>query len=134
MFFPPDYPVELQNVIITLSESERENPELAIADFFDNFHLREGQNMIWCMLVAAASSDTGAFDSGIERNNLMFFYERLVKLVEAAYIIHNRSDFRGEPVKPLRKDEDVELRELLSNQQQVSVPGDLHLSGESFEA
>jgi hypothetical protein len=61
-----------------------------LQDFFCCFHLPDIHAILYDWLVAALSTDAGAYNSGRERSNLLFVYERLLLLIEAAHEINKR--------------------------------------------
>jgi hypothetical protein len=61
-----------------------------LQDFFTCFHLQDIREIFWDWLVAALSTESGAYSTGYARSNLIFVYERLLLLVEAANEINWR--------------------------------------------
>lgn len=59
-------------------------------DFFRCFHVEDVREMLWEWLVAALSTDSGSYSTGYDRSNLIFVYERMEMLIEAAYGLHRR--------------------------------------------
>lgn len=91
-----------ENQPLRLSDEERQNLYGVLEDFFSSFHLQDIRAILWDWLVAALSSESGAYDSGYARSNLIFVYERLEMLIEAAYGLHNqrkKSMKRKQPFK-----------------------------------
>jgi hypothetical protein len=70
-----------------LSNEERENPYLFIHALFDYAHLPQLREMLWEWLRATV---TGSFQHGsrTDRENILDFFEKLQKLIEAAHLIH----------------------------------------------
>ena len=81
---PPDW----ENRPLRLSEEERQNLYGVLEDFFSSFHLQDVRALLWEWLVAALSSESGAYESGYARSNLIFVYEKLELLIEAAHGLH----------------------------------------------
>lgn len=79
-----------ENRPLRLSEEERRNPYGVLEDFFSNFHLQDVREMLWEWLVAALSSESGNYESGHARSNLIYVYEKLELLIEAAHGLHRR--------------------------------------------
>lgn len=75
---------------IRLTDEEKQNPHLVLDDFFSCFHLHESREILWDWLVAALSSESGAFGTGYARSNLFFVYENMERLIEATHAIHRR--------------------------------------------
>jgi hypothetical protein len=76
-----------------------------LEDFFSCFHLQDIREMLWEWLVAALSSDSGAYSSGYARSNLIYVYEKLLTLIEATYEIKKRRK-----KKPRRKLRNLQFR------------------------
>jgi hypothetical protein len=81
---------QLDNQPLRLTEEERQDPYLVLEDFFSNFHLQDMREMLWDWLVAAMSAESSAYNTGYARSNLVFVYEKLELLIEAAKVIHKR--------------------------------------------
>lgn len=73
-----------------LSEEERQNPYLLLEDFYSCFHVVDIREIMWDWLVAALSSESGAYTTGRARSNLIFVYEKLESLIEATNEINKR--------------------------------------------
>jgi hypothetical protein len=73
-----------------LSKEEQQDPIAVLHVFFDCYHLKDMHEVLWDWLEAALSTDSGFYDRGRERSNLIFLYKKLETLVEAAYILHLR--------------------------------------------
>ncbi|MDB5232583.1 MAG: hypothetical protein JWN76_3388 [Chitinophagaceae bacterium] len=80
-----------------LTDKEAANPHQVIADFFDFAHLPEVREILWDWLKITV---TGGFGKDMrigERRDLLYFYELLQKLVEAAHVIHrSKVDIEGQ--------------------------------------
>ena len=81
---------QLDNQPLRLTEEERRDPYIVLEDFFSNFHLQDIREMLWDWLVAAMSSESTQYSTGYARSNLVFVYEKLELLIEAAHGIHKR--------------------------------------------
>ena len=75
---------------LRLTDEEKQNLYGVLDDFFSSFHLQDVRELLWDWLVAALSSESGAYESGYARSNLIFVYEKLETLIEAAYGLHRR--------------------------------------------
>jgi hypothetical protein len=75
---------------LRLNDEERQHPESVLDDFFSCFHLQDMREILWDWLVAALSGESGVYNSGFARSNLIFVYEKLELLVEAAHLMHKR--------------------------------------------
>jgi hypothetical protein len=80
----------LKDQPLRLTEKEMQNPYGALEDFFSCFQLQYTREMLWNWLVVAMSSEADIYSSGESRSNLVYFYEKLELLIEAAYEINKR--------------------------------------------
>lgn len=74
-----------ENSPLRLSEEERKDLYGVLDEFFRCFHLQDMREMLWDWLVAALSAESGAYATGFARSNLIFVYEKLELLIEAAH-------------------------------------------------
>lgn len=85
------------NQSMKLTKEEQKDPLLVFDTFFDTYHLEDVREVLWEWLTAGLTNDNGAFKNGRERSNLIFLYEHVGSLTEAAYLIlQNRRTKRGE--------------------------------------
>jgi hypothetical protein len=71
-----------------LSKKEAANPHSVIEEFFEYATLPQAKDKLWAWLETTV---TGSFNKELncrERCNMVFFYQRMEKLMEAAHIIH----------------------------------------------
>ena len=80
------------NQPLRLSEEERENPRLIIENFFESYHLQEVREILWNWMVEIVSSSRSIAQEGKQRNDHIYFYEKIETLVEAVYLMNQRSD------------------------------------------
>lgn len=78
------------NVPLRLNEAQNQNPALVIDDFFECFHLNEVREILWNWVVEVISSPHAISNDHHERNNHIYFYEKIEHLVEAAYVIKKK--------------------------------------------
>lgn len=83
---------EWHNQPLRLSEEEFKNPRLTIENFFECYHLQEVRQMLWSWMVEIVSSSRSISQEGQQRNDHIYFYEKMEALVEAAFLINQRSD------------------------------------------
>lgn len=86
-----------------LGREEKANPLLVVHDFCNGYHFHEVKQILWDWLVTAMSKNHSIYDVGKERSNLIFFYEKLSALVEAAYLIHQKQQPVIKPKKTAPK-------------------------------
>jgi len=87
------------NQPLRLNDEERQHPDGVLEEFFSCFHLQDMREILWDWLVAALSSESGMYGTGFARSNLIFVYEKLELLIEAAHLIHKRRKNRKEKEK-----------------------------------
>jgi hypothetical protein len=56
-------------------------------EFFECYHLHEVRDMLWNWTVEVLSSPNGISENHHERNNHLFFYQKIETLVEAVFVI-----------------------------------------------
>jgi hypothetical protein len=84
----PDY----YNQPLRLSNEERADPRSVIEAFFECYHLQDVREILWKWLVEVLSSARSIAQDGQQRNDHIYFYEKLEALVEAIHIINQRTD------------------------------------------
>ena len=77
---------------LCLTSEQQQNLPAILEDFFQNFRLQEVQEILWQWLVVALSSDKTNYSTGQERSNLIFFYEKLLELSEAAWLLAQKEN------------------------------------------
>ncbi len=75
---------------IRLSDEEKEDPYVVLDDFFSCFHLQDVRELLWDWLVAGLSCESGAYNTGYARSNLIFVYEKLERLIEASHGLYRK--------------------------------------------
>lgn len=76
------------NYPIKLTKKQRRNPRRVFRDFFLDFHLVDIRKILWDWMTAAVTCDREPFNEPGGRNDVLYFYERLEILLEAAYLIY----------------------------------------------
>jgi hypothetical protein len=74
-----------------LSREEVEDPLLVISDFFTYAHLPEIREQLWEMLKTTVTGGYCHVLNRRERADLVHFYEKLEKLIEAAHLLHRNT-------------------------------------------
>lgn len=74
------------NELARLTKEQKENPLSVLDNFFDTYHLHDLREVLWEWLTAGLTSDR-AFSSARDRSNLIFLYEHVESLAEAAYLL-----------------------------------------------
>src|SRR5215471_11820975 len=78
------------NQPLRLTDQERKNPVMVIQEFFDSYHLEEVRQLLWTWMVEVVTSQRSIANNPRDRNNNIFFYEKIEALVEAAFILKNK--------------------------------------------
>jgi hypothetical protein len=76
------------NQPLRLTAEQTQNPNLVLDDFFECYHLKEVREIMWQWVTEAVSSPHSQSNDPHERNNYMFFYEKMESLVEACWIMN----------------------------------------------
>ncbi|HEX2630681.1 MAG TPA: hypothetical protein VHM26_16810 [Chitinophagaceae bacterium] len=84
----PDFP-RAEFAPRKLSNEEIADPNLVIAAFFDFAHLPQIREMLWDFLKITVSG-TWHTESGESRNDMLYFFEKLEKVIEAIHIIYKQ--------------------------------------------
>src|SRR5262245_20863451 len=72
-----------------LSQEQVEDPQQVLDELFDYAHLLQWREALWEWLKVAVSGNYKK-ESRRDRSNLLYFYEKVEMLVEAAHIIHQQ--------------------------------------------
>lgn len=82
----PDYPSrEMEPRKLTAEQVA--NPMLVVHALFDFAHLPQLREMLWHLLRAVVTGSYASLPQD-EKNDLLYFYEQLEKLMEAAHLLH----------------------------------------------
>ncbi len=75
-----------------LTQVEIEEPYQVMHDFFDYANLPQVRTHLWEWLKLTVS---GTFhkESSTDRSNLLYFFDKLEQLVEAAHILHKKGKY-----------------------------------------
>ena len=79
---------QIHNQLLRLTKEQQQEPGAVLTYFFECYHLKDLRELLWDWLLTALSSDNTTYAKGRERSNLIFLYEKLESLVEAAYLMH----------------------------------------------
>ena len=75
------------NQIQRLTEEQQENPIPVVSEFFSCYHLSDMRKLLWDWLQAGLTNSHANFETGKERSDLLFFYQKIEELVEATYLL-----------------------------------------------
>jgi hypothetical protein len=68
-----------------LNEQEKNNPFLVLEEFFQCYYVNDVREIMWGWTVAVVSSPNSISEDPHDRNNHIFFYEKMEQLVEACW-------------------------------------------------
>jgi len=88
------------NQPLRLTEEERKNPVLVINDFFECYHLKDVRDITWKWLVEVLTSSGSISNEALERNDHIFFYEKIEALIEACYVIMSQVQEKVNVIHP----------------------------------
>lgn len=94
------------NQPLRLTQEQTNYPKLILDDFFECYHLNEVREIMWQWLTEVVSSPRSHSNDPHERNNYMFFYEKIEALVEAAWIMNRSSGTVNNPASQVNGEED----------------------------
>jgi hypothetical protein len=77
------------NQPLRLNEEEKQNPFLVIEEFFQCYHLNDVRDILWKWPVEVVCSAGSISSEALERNNHIYFYEKIEMLVEAIFVLKN---------------------------------------------
>nr|WP_162988792.1 hypothetical protein [Pedobacter schmidteae] len=73
----------------TLSATELNNPEMVIADFFDNNELHEVRDKLWELYKGWVNNSVD-FAEGPENADMLYLYGQLINMLNATYISNEK--------------------------------------------
>lgn len=79
----------------SLSKEEMENPYLVIDEIFDFAHLPDAKEILWEWMKTTVTGNFHKSLNAREREAILVLYEKLDRLLEAAYLLHMSG-----PLKP----------------------------------
>ena len=74
-----------------LTEAEIANPYLVIDELFDFTHLPDARELLWEWLKATVTCTYHKNLTATERSAILTLYEKMEKLVEAVYVLHEKN-------------------------------------------
>lgn len=83
---PKNVAVETEHLLLT--PAEKADPLQVVHEFFDFSHLPQARELLWKWFTATVTEGFSSSLTYVEKANLVSFYERLEKLVEAAHLLH----------------------------------------------
>jgi len=116
------------NEPLRLTPPQTQNPTLVLTDFFECYHLNEVREIMWQWLTDAVSSPNSHSSDHHERNNYMFFYEKMEALVEATWIMNRRESQVFNPAREANvktENKPVQVNDKAAQPDQFSKPARL---------
>lgn len=93
-----DYP-EWEMRSRSLTNEETEDPILVLDELFDFAHLPELRELLWEWLKITVSDSYSAHTEPNQKISVLFLYEKLQKLIEAAHLIWKANQSAKEKVQ-----------------------------------
>lgn len=78
------------NQPLRLSKEEKRDPLLVLDDFFECYHLNDVRQILWQWLTTVISSHQSISNDALDRDNHLYFYEKIEEIIEAAYVMKKR--------------------------------------------
>lgn len=83
-------PTQNPHQLLRLTREQQQDPLTVLACFFECYHLKDLRELLWDWLLTALSTDNATYAKGRDRSNLIFLYEKIELLTEAAWIIYQQ--------------------------------------------
>jgi hypothetical protein len=103
------------NQPLRLTQEQKRDPLPVLDDFFECYHLNEVRQTLWEWLTEVLSSQRSIAIEPLDRNNYIYFYEKIEGIIEAAFILKNKIHKRR------RKKEKRLVK--INRSKQIQVPG-----------
>lgn len=103
------------NQPLRLTKEQKRDPLPVLDDFFECYHLNEVRQTLWEWLTEVVSSQRSIAIEPLDRNNHMYFYEKIEGIIEAAFILKNKIHRR-------RRKKEKRLTKI-NRSKQLQVPG-----------
>lgn len=94
--------IKKANCLHRLNAEEIHDPYAVLGQFFSTYHLKDLREVLWEWL-SSALGNNGSYETRLDRSNLLFLYESLEKMAEAAYVIHRRSSRKTKSKKGIEQ-------------------------------
>jgi hypothetical protein len=78
------------NQPLRLTKEQKRDPLPVLDDFFECYHLNEARQTLWEWLTEVLSSQRSIAIEPLERNNHIYFYEKIEGIIEAAYVMKKK--------------------------------------------
>jgi hypothetical protein len=78
------------NQPLRLTKEQKQDPLQILNEFFQCYHLNETRQILWEWLTEVVSSSRSISIEGLDRNNHLYFYEKVEEVIEAAFVLKKR--------------------------------------------
>lgn len=78
------------NQPLRLTKEQIKDPLPVLDDFFECYHLNETREILWEWLTEVISSQRTIAIEPLDRNNHIYFYEKIEEVIEAAFVMKNK--------------------------------------------
>jgi len=78
------------NQPLRLTKEQRRDPLPVLDDFFECYHLNEVRQTLWEWLTEVLSSQRSVAIEPLDRNNHIYFYEKIEGVIEAVFVIKKK--------------------------------------------
>ncbi|OQP58841.1 hypothetical protein A3860_39215 [Niastella vici] len=78
------------NQPLRLSKEQKRDPLPVLDDFFECYHLNDVRQMLWQWLTTVISSHQSISNDALDRDNHLYFYEKIEGIIEAAYVMKRK--------------------------------------------
>jgi hypothetical protein len=75
------------NQPLRLTKEQKKDPLPVFNDFFECYHLNEVRQTLWQWLTEVLSAQYSIAIDPLERNNHIYFYEKIEMVIEAVFVI-----------------------------------------------
>lgn len=89
--------------IHTLTEEEMADPYLVIDELFDFADLADARELLWDWLKTTVTGSYHKQLTSTERSALITMFEKIEKLLEAAYVLHERKTDKSKHARAQRR-------------------------------
>ncbi|WP_207511065.1 hypothetical protein [Longitalea luteola] len=110
-----------RNQPLRLTEEQGQDPRPVLDDFFQCYHLNDVRQILWEWLTEVLCSQR--INEPLERNNHIYFYEKVEFVIEAAYVICKGPDHQIK--KNFRSENVIQVAETRENESDLIKPKQL---------
>ncbi|OQP65839.1 hypothetical protein A3860_14695 [Niastella vici] len=78
------------NQPLRLTKEQKRDPLPVLDDFFECYHLNDVRQILWQWLTTVISSHQSISNDALDRDNHLYFYEKIEGIIEAAYVMKRK--------------------------------------------